>query len=271
MNKLLTRAGSGAIYIGIILGCIFGGEVSFFIMVLLLAVLGSIEFTKITQGLRGERKWMITLDVLTAVALAASTYANLLFLSLTLFLIRFIAELYSKEDNPLRSLAYSLLTIIYVGGSLSLLLYCGLNISLKLVLAMFLFIWINDTGAYIIGCNFGKHRLFERISPKKSWEGFFGGLVFNILTAVGFCLFCPEWWGLGSNLIFWIGMAITITMFSTWGDLVESLIKRTLNLKDSGNMIPGHGGILDRIDSLLAVAPAIAVYNAIWNWAISLL
>ena len=75
----------------------------------------------------------------------------------------------------------------------------------------------------------------------------------------------PEWWGLGSNYIFWVGLAIVVTMFSTWGDLVESLMKRTLNLKDSGNMIPGHGGILDRIDSLLAVAPAVAIYMAVWQ------
>ena len=270
MKKFLTRASSGIIYAGIIIGCILGGEVSFFILVLLLAILASIEFTKITQGLRSERKWMISLDIATSVALAASTYANLLYLSMALFLIRFIAELYSREDNPLHSLAYSLLTIVYIGGSLSLLLYCGLEISLRLALAMFAFIWINDTGAYIIGCQFGKHRLFERISPKKSWEGFFGGLGFNIAIACGFCLLCPEWWGLGNNILFWIGLAIIVTLFSTWGDLVESLMKRTLNLKDSGNMIPGHGGILDRIDSLLAVAPAVAIYMAIWQTIISL-
>lgn len=270
MKKFLTRASSGAIYAGVIIGCILGGEFSFFILVLLLAILASIEFTKITQGLRSERKWMISLDIATSVALATSTYANLLYLSMALFLIRFIAELYSREDNPLRSLAYSLLTIVYIGGSLSLLLYCGLEISLRLALAMFAFIWINDTGAYIIGCRFGKHRLFERISPKKSWEGFFGGLGFNIIIACVFCLFCSEWWELGNNIIFWIGLAIIVTLFSTWGDLVESLMKRTLNLKDSGNMIPGHGGILDRIDSLLAVAPAVAIYMAIWQTIISL-
>lgn len=270
MKKFLTRAGSGIIYAGIILGCIFGGEFTFFILVIGLALLGSIEFTKITQGLRSERKWMITLDVATSIALASSMYANMLYVSLALFLVRFIAELYSKEENPLRSLAYSLLTIVYVGGALSLLLYCGLHISLRLVLAMFLFIWINDTGAYIVGCQFGKHRLFERISPKKSWEGFFGGLGFNILSAIVICRFMPEWWGLSESYIFWIGLAIVVTMFATWGDLVESLIKRTLNLKDSGNMIPGHGGILDRIDSLLAVAPAVAIYVVVMR-AITLL
>ena len=265
MKKFLTRAGSGLIYAGVIVGSILGGRLSFFLLVMLRAVLASIEFTKITQGLRGERKWMTTLDIVTATALAASSYADLLYLSLALFLVRFIAELYSREENPLRSLAYSLLTIVYIGGSLSLLLYCGLEISLSLVLAMFIFIWINDTGAYIVGCQFGKHRLFERISPKKSWEGFFGGLGFNILFACLFCGLMPEWWGLGSNYIFWVGLAIVVTMFSTWGDLVESLMKRTLNLKDSGNMIPGHGGILDRIDSLLAVAPAVAIYMAVWQ------
>lgn len=270
MKKFLTRAGSGLIYAGIILGCIFGGKLTFIILVLGLAVLGSIEFTKITQGLRSERKWMTTLDVATSVALAASTYANLLYLSLALFLVRFIAELYSHEKDPLRSLAYSLLTIVYIGGSLSLLLYCGLEISLRLALAMFLFIWINDTGAYLVGCQIGRHRLFERISPKKSWEGFFGGLGFNIAAAISFCHFIPEWWGLGESYVFWIGLAVIVTMFSTWGDLVESLIKRTLNLKDSGNMIPGHGGILDRIDSLLAVAPAVAIYIAVYNVLISL-
>ena len=126
-----------------------------------------------------------------------------------------------------------------------------------MVLAMFAFIWISDTGAYMVGCLIGKHRLFERISPKKSWEGFFGGLGLSIIIAALAARFIPDGYVLLSGYAQWIVFAVLVTIFSTWGDLCESLIKRTVGVKDSGKLIPGHGGILDRIDSLLLVSLAV--------------
>lgn len=266
MKGLLTRTLSGIIYIGIILGSIFLGTEVFSLFVVILAILGSIEFTKITQGLSKERMWTTVVDVATTVFVAGGgvcTYS--LYVALLLFLVRFISTLYSKQENPLRSLSYSMLTIAYIGLPLALMsdMYVGFE-GLLITLAMFVFIWINDTGAFIVGCSIGKHRLFERVSPKKSWEGFFGGLLFNIIVAIvcGYSHSSDSL--LIGNIAFWLGFAVVVTVFATWGDLVESLIKRTLHLKDSGNMIPGHGGILDRIDSLLLVSPAIYIYITIF-------
>jgi phosphatidate cytidylyltransferase len=123
------------------------------------------------------------------------------------------------------------------------------------VLALFIFIWINDTGAYLVGILFGKHRLFERISPKKSWEGFFGGLLFTTASSFVFAYFEPE-----ISYYHWMGISLVVVVFGVWGDLVESLIKRTLEVKDSGKAIPGHGGFLDRFDSLLLAVYAVLFY-----------
>ena len=107
----------------------------------------------------------------------------------------------------------------------------------------------------MVGSLFGKHRLFERISPKKSWEGFFGGLVFALLTSLVFAWLIPS-----TNACIWLGLAATVVVFGTWGDLIESQMKRTLGVKDSGNILPGHGGLLDRFDSVLMAIPAAYIY-----------
>ncbi len=132
-----------------------------------------------------------------------------------------------------------------------------------IVLIMFIMIWLNDTGAYCVGSLLGKRRLFPRLSPKKSWEGFWGGMAFCI-AAGATCYFAFNHdevmlWG-NRSLSAWIGFGIVVCIFSTWGDLFESMIKRTVGAKDSGKLIPGHGGILDRIDSLLLTAPAAFIY-----------
>ena len=125
-----------------------------------------------------------------------------------------------------------------------------------LLLSFFALIWIYDTGAYLFGVTFGKHRLFERISPKKSWEGAIGGAIFAILASLLINHLFPGY----LTVLQWIGFAFIVVVFGTWGDLVESMIKRSLNVKDSGNLIPGHGGILDRIDSSLLAGPAVVIY-----------
>ena len=138
-------------------------------------------------------------------------------------------------------------------------MYYTLNDGTALLLAMFVMIWLSDTGAFIVGSLLGRHKLFPRISPAKSWEGFFGGIIFVIASAF-VMKYCFGAYFTSTSLAALCGMGVTTAVFATWGDLVESLIKRTLGVKDSGNILPGHGGILDRIDSLLLVIPATLIY-----------
>ena len=174
-----------------------------------------------------------------------------------------VIELYCKTGaSPLTRLAYSYMGLVYIVLPFILLSLLW-NSHKYLVLGMFVMIWLNDTGAFLVGSAMGKHRLFPRVSPKKSWEGFFGGLVFCIAAAFVYKFCFPSYFALYS-LIFLCFIGAIVCVFSTWGDLVESLIKRAVGVKDSGNLIPGHGGILDRIDSLLLVAPATCFFVLIY-------
>ncbi len=144
---------------------------------------------------------------------------------------------------------------LYIAMLLSLLNFIYFEYGdIHLLLASLIFIWVNDTGAFCIGSLTGKHRLFERISPKKTWEGFFGGLIFNIIAAL---ISYGSFYDISEcfSILEWTSYSLFVTIFATWGDLLESLIKRSVGAKDSGHMLPGHGGVLDRIDSLLLVTP----------------
>ena len=133
-----------------------------------------------------------------------------------------------------------------------------------LPLSVFVFLWINDTGAYLFGSLLGRHKLFPRISPGKSWEGSFGGAVLVMLVAWGISYLTDQYSILNIQYsmspLAWVGLGLTVVIFGTWGDLVESLFKRTLGIKDSGSILPGHGGMLDRFDSSLLAIPAAVVY-----------
>lgn len=265
IKKLATRTLSGLIYCGIIIACILLGYDAVAIMASVFAAIAVVEFSKICSDLTSRRIPTLLLDIAGCICLCFSSYIYPIMLWVAVMIARFVEELYINDENPLRNLAHSFMSQIYIGVNLG----CAVGIATlfnrpETLLAVFLFLWINDTGAFLVGCSIGKHRLFERISPKKSWEGFFGGLVFNLAAAYIFCQYCSEFFGLDKNLLMWLGMAAVVTVFGTWGDLVESLIKRTLHIKDSGNIIPGHGGILDRIDSLLLAAPAVLIYLMLW-------
>lgn len=129
-------------------------------------------------------------------------------------------------------------------------------------LSVFVFLWINDSGAYCCGSLLGRHKLFPRISPGKSWEGSVGGVVFVVIAAVLISHFSTMYNmnTLGYSMAEWIGLGVVVAVFGTWGDLIESLLKRTLGIKDSGSILPGHGGMLDRFDSSLLAIPAAVVY-----------
>ncbi|MBD5264128.1 MAG: phosphatidate cytidylyltransferase [Bacteroides sp.] len=260
INKLLLRATTGLIYVVLIVGCIILGQIPLTLLASLFAILAVIEFEKITHELSPRTLPALILDIAGCVTLTFSWIIWPLYIWVMILLSRMTLELYMKSSTPIANLAKSMMTQLYIGLPLALMCCLGNWFNLNVVLVVFIMIWINDTGAFLSGSMLGRHKLFERISPKKSWEGFIGGLVFNLIAATLFCTYGSSFFGIGDSLPIWLGLGAVVTIFATWGDLVESLLKRSLKIKDSGNIMPGHGGILDRIDSLLFVMPATLLY-----------
>lgn len=270
-SNFLQRAITGVIFVAVLVGCILGGPISFTILFALISALTINEFGTIVNR-RENTRMNKPISILAGLFLflcfgyiGVVPGANEIFIPyLFLILYLFISELYKKQPNPLNNWAYAMMSQIYIAlsfASLNVLAYHSTAVeSISqynpiLPLSIFIFNWVNDTGAYCTGMLFGKHRLFERISPKKSWEGSIGGAVFSIIAAIVLAHFFTF---LSTGI--WIGLGLTVVVFGTWGDLTESLMKRTLGIKDSGNILPGHGGMLDRFDSTLMAVPAAVVY-----------
>jgi phosphatidate cytidylyltransferase len=240
-----------------------------FALLFLLILFGSLtDFNNLfKQSEVKPNKWLIYLASIlmfaTAYLIATKTIEIKYFLGLLpLFLIIMAVELYRKKTHPVENIAVTIFGIIYLAVPLSLvnfLVFSGiLNQNLytsKLLIAIFALIWIHDSGAYLFGVSMGKHRLFERISPKKSWEGAIGGTLTAILASWVISIYIPE-----IKLIHWISISILTVVASTFGDLTESMFKRYFGIKDSGNILPGHGGVLDRFDSLFFAAPVVVMY-----------
>lgn len=268
MNNLILRATTGAVYVALIVcSIIFGSAWGFAALCTLFAILATIEFGKLSNP--GATAATLLADVIGAMIITATPFCVLsagspltetgtFAIAATAFAIymtgRLTAQLFITGQNPLTAMLTSLSGQLYIALPLSMASFVYITAGPQIVLAMFIMIWLNDTGAYLVGSQIGRRRLFERISPKKSWEGFFGGMIFCIggalLIKYTFGAWAPAC-STGALCVF----AVLTCLFATLGDLVESLIKRTLKVKDSGRMMPGHGGILDRIDSLLFVAP----------------
>ncbi len=265
MNNLFVRALSGIVYVAVIVASILLGDTWFFLLTAVMAALGIGELQNIVLQKRHSflSGVIFFIDMVTAVALVwlpLSGNAGKLApaIAMAYFLIRGVLALYDRRERPFRAAAWSVMSVCYLGLPLMALnsIYLSTQSSALLVLIIFAMIWLNDTGAYCVGSTLGRHRMFPRLSPKKSWEGFAGGCLFCLLAG-GACFlwFNTQNWQLWQ----WLMTGLTVCIFSTWGDLFESLIKRNAGIKDSGKLIPGHGGILDRIDSLLFVAPAMAL------------
>lgn len=266
LRKTLIRAASGLVYCGLIIGCIYWGVTGICLLAILFSSLGIIEFANINRDISANTIPALVLDVVGAVCLCFAFLGWPLILWLGVVVCRLIIELYISTDKPLEGLSHSIFVQIYVGVPMAVMTFISAEFNPFMLLAIFFLIWINDTGAFLIGSMMGKHKLFERISPKKTWEGFIGGFVFCIIASVLFYYFCNSFFAMNrinAHLTDWIILGALVSVFGTWGDLVESMIKRTLNVKDSGNIIPGHGGILDRIDSLLLVLPVFALFLAL--------
>ncbi len=272
MKNLFTRALTGALFLVIVIGAILWNSWSFASVFLLVSVLGLWEFFSLLENdsIFLNKPLIVSIGGIIFIlnALFAFNVAPLevLLLIFPAIILIFIVELYNKNEKPFKNIAYSIFGLLYIATPFALLNYFPLISGSKaynsnLILGYFLIIWMYDTAAYVFGISFGKHRLFERISPKKSWEGFFGGTICSLGFAYVLSLFYPN-----IPLIDWIVMTFIVVIFGTYGDLVESLFKRSINCKDSGKILPGHGGILDRFDSVLLTSPLVFAYFIIINY-----
>ena len=270
---LIKRIFSGVIYIALIVTAILlldNSPVVYLVVFPLLIVLGIGELITMAKD-DATQSWLVNIiDMLGGVGIFVALYlhyegATIQSRSLWLLpiaaylLLRTIVQLYRPQQNAVHSLERSFLSLGYVALPVAMLNGIMSITAPRLLLGVFIFIWLYDTGAYCVGMLLGRHRLFERISPKKSWEGVIGGILLSVAGAYVTHRWFDEFFQVPDFTI-WMGLSVVVAVFATFGDLVESLIKRTVGVKDSGNILPGHGGILDRIDSLLLVAPAVLIY-----------
>jgi phosphatidate cytidylyltransferase len=253
-------------------GAILFSALTFFLLISVIVALGISEFYKLMDATPIKANKILGLIsglvFLTITCLFAIGFVNSAWFWIVLPIISsiFVAELYRKQDLPFQNIAITLFGVIYVTVPFALLVIFGFpqqsvtGYQPTLIIGFFFLLWSNDTGAYLTGITIGRHPMFARISPKKSWEGFAGGLFFTLLVA-----YIISKYFTGLQMIDWMVIAIIICVFGVWGDLIESMLKRSLNIKDSGNILPGHGGILDRFDSILFSAPIVFVYLQLKN------
>lgn len=275
MKTLVTRTITGVFFIAALVGCVVWSEMSFALFFALIAGLGVWEFSANVNRHAGAAvnpfiASMAAVVLVLTVGRCCSMQANyalfLPFVGTLLYLL--ISELYRKAENPLKNWAYAFAAQLYVALPLSMISLLAYHLDVKnglvvfdwfLPLSVFIFLWSSDSGAYLFGSAFSRYfpaKLFPRVSPGKSWVGSIGGGVLTLIVAAVLWRFRPEL----LNLPQWLGLGLVVCVFGTWGDLVESLFKRQLGIKDSGNVLPGHGGILDRFDSALLAIPAAVIY-----------
>lgn len=261
-SNLQQRIITGIIFIAILVASILAGHIAFICLFSVITAMMLYEFYKLSN--ENQSTTICTyLHSITGALFFVISSGRLTFIDKSMMLtigsayliILFTSELFKKAENPIKNWAYILLGQIYITLPLILLGLLGLcngGYNPNLILGLFIVIWLNDTGAYVVGSTIGKHKLFPRVSPKKTWEGFIGGVVVAMTGGYVLSLFMSdlETWQ-------WIAFGGIASIFATLGDLNESLLKRTMGVKDSGNILPGHGGMLDRFDSILLACPAI--------------
>jgi phosphatidate cytidylyltransferase len=260
-----TRAITAFFFTLVMLGSVFFGADVFTVFYLLLSLAGLYEFYKLvnTAGIKPNKGFGLANGFFLFGYIAAFPFfpftGKYLLLAIPIAFLVFILELYRKDKNPFTNIGYTFLGLVFVvvpfGFFYSLGFLVNLEYNYHVPLSFMLMLWASDTGAYLFGRKLGKTKLFERHSPKKTWEGFGGGIFMSVLVAVIVSFLFKE-----IALPVWIGMAVIIVSLGTLGDLVESMLKRSLDVKDSGTILPGHGGLLDRFDGLLIAAPMVYVY-----------
>lgn len=266
MKELALRASTGLIFLVIVIGGIIWSPYSLASLFYIVGLLGMLEYYSIAKI--GGVHPQTFLGVVTASVLylcielvklqVFPTY--IVSLSIPFFVAIFIRELYRKRPDPFNNIGHTLIGIVYVMAPLALLnvfTYEELAVEYKpeVVLGFFILLWLNDTGAYIFGRLFGKRKLFERISPKKTMEGALGGGALAMIGAIVIATYTDD-----LGIVHWLVLGIIIVFSATMGDLVESMLKRGARVKDSSNLLPGHGGILDRFDGVLLASPMVFTY-----------
>ncbi len=264
-NELQLRVMAAVVGIPLIVGSVLYHPWGYFTIFFIICGACLLEFYQLL-GLRGEQPLktfgtfngllIYTITYLVASGQIKDDFYLLTFIGLSSV---YLINLYIKKDkHPFTNIGFTFLGIIYVGipfSLLHLLVFYANTYHFQIILGLLSILWASDTGAYFAGKSFGKRKLFERVSPKKTWEGSIGGAILATSVSLGLAYYfeyIPVWK--------WILIAIIIVVAGTYGDLVESLFKRTVKIKDSGNTIPGHGGFLDRFDGLLIAAPFIVVF-----------
>lgn len=287
MKNLIIRTITGIAFVAVMVACIVYNPITFGVLFALISAFATKEFCDIVNKMEGVRVntflcMVASMFLYFAVYAYSTGYAGAVMLVPTLvfapylftIMYLFISLLYWNRDSALVSWAFTMMSQLYVALPFAL-LNCiafipypmgplGTAYVYMYPLAVFLFLWSSDTGAYCVGSLLGKiipYRLFPSISPNKSWVGSIGGALLAVAVGAVISRFEPS-----LTLLQWMGFALVVAVFGTWGDLVESLIKRQLGIKDSGKILPGHGGWLDRFDSSLMAIPASVIYvYTIWT------
>ena len=275
MRNLIVRTISGVVLLGIVLGAAYGGKFAYGAFLLLIVLVGMWEFYRMvaatgavphrTLGLAAGIVLFVTafflFDGFISEARGANTadmlIGGVLYFSVLIPLC-FVVELFYDSETPIRNVATTIMGVLYVAYPMALMLFIPILITGVWQPEAFLFylfiVWGNDVFAYLTGIAFGKHKMAPRISPKKSWEGFVGGIAGAMaMGALGSFV-------VGGSLGMWLGLSAVVAITSVFGDLVESMFKREAGIKDSGKIMPGHGGVLDRFDALLISSPFAFVY-----------
>lgn len=273
MKNLAVRTMSGLVLAAVVLGAIAWSQWSFGALLLVLLAVGMLEFYALAgkQGNSPQKivglvagivlfvlNFAFVSEDIEILGSARQAYGCGLAFLLLLLPAMFICELYRRNENPAAGIGTTMMGVCYVALPLSLMCYIpmvGSDTWNPWVMIAYIFIiWANDVFAYLVGMSIGRHRLCERLSPKKSWEGFFGGLAGAVVMGVVAAKV------LDAHVWVWAGLALVAAVSGVLGDLVESMFKRAAGVKDSGKLIPGHGGVLDRFDAMLLSAPFVFVY-----------
>jgi phosphatidate cytidylyltransferase len=264
MKTLLTRSVTGLIFGVIVIGCMWYSVWTLGALFLVATTIGLIEYNRLVNKLpevNSPRIWTLFTGLLLYILFFLFAIGELelkwLLLFVPLFVLGASFNLFSKQRS-IANVAVSLTGVVYIAFPFAMLAFLGMlngEYSFHIPLGLLILIWSHDSGAYFVGSAIGKHPLMKKVSPKKSWEGFGGGVVFSFVAAYMVSLFYTS-----VELQDWMVLAALVVVFGNLGDLTESALKRRAGVKDSGNLMPGHGGVLDRFDSLIFIAPVVLVY-----------
>lgn len=274
LKNLIVRTLSGAVLLGVVLAAAYLGKYAYGALLLFILNAGMAEFFQLAKAsgskpqegmgyITGTLFFCACFHIFAALSDGAPLDMEAVVVALLTLLLCvaaiFVMEVFRAKEQPLRNIAVTIMSVVYVALPMSLMLFIPLMLgggawSAEAFLFYLFIVWGNDVFAYLVGILFGKHKMCVRLSPKKSWEGFFGGVAGSLAMGV------LGAYVVGGSVAMWLGLALVVSLTSVLGDLVESMFKREVGVKDSGNIMPGHGGMLDRFDALILSAPFAFVY-----------